>query len=150
MAAIRMIAGADHGGYALKNQTIESLRIDGSKIVDCGVNSGDPVDYPDIASEVCRRLIDENFDFALLFCGTGIGVSIAANKIPGVRCAVIHDLYTAEKARTHNNANALAFGGRVDYHTPVVEMIKHFLKFEFAAGRHTTRIEKLGALDIDQ
>ena len=96
---------------------------------------------------MCRRLIDEQFDCALLFCGTGIGVSIAANKMPGIRCAVIHDLNTAEKARTHNDANALAFGGRVEYQTPVVEMIKHFLGFEFAAGRHTRRVEKIGALE---
>ncbi len=105
------------------------------------------MDYPDTSEKVCRGFLKEEYDFGGVVCGTGIGASLAANKIPGIRCALLHDLYTAEMAKAHNNANIIAFGGRITYSVPVGEMIDRFIQTDFQGGRHSRRVEKLSALD---
>ena len=108
-----------------------------------GVNSDDPVDYPDIAVIACNEFKKGGYDFGILLCGTGIGISITANKIKGIRCALIHDLFTAEMAKAHNDANFIAFGGRVKYCVPVTEMIEKFMETKFAGDRHLRRVGKI-------
>ena len=112
-----------------------------------GVHSDDSVDYPDIAVTACEEFKKSGYDFGILLCGTGIGMSITANKIKGIRCALVHDLFTAEMAKAHNDANFIAFGGRVKYSIPVTKMIEKFMDTKFAGDRHERRISKMMALD---
>lgn len=108
-----------------------------------GVNSDDPVDYPDIAVAACEEFRKGGYDFGILLCGTGIGVSMTANKMKGIRCALIHDLFTAEMAKAHNDANFIAFGGRIKYSVPVTQMIEKFMETKFAGDRHSRRVSKI-------
>jgi ribose 5-phosphate isomerase B len=108
-----------------------------------GVNSDDPVDYPDIAVTACEEFKKGGYDFGILLCGTGIGMSITANKVKGIRCAQIQDLFTAEMAKAHNDANFIAFGGRVRYSVPVTKMIEKFMDTKFAGDRHARRVAKI-------
>jgi len=143
---MKILLSNDHGAVELKHRVSEYLRSKGHDIVDLGVNSEESVDYPDKGEEAGRVFMAGRYDLGIVFCGTGIGISIAANKVKGVRCAVVHDLFTAEMAKAHNNANFLAFGGRVDYKTPVEAMIDKFLETAFEGGRHGRRVDKLNAL----
>ena len=143
----RVVVGSDHGGIELKDGIKGHLEAAGYQVYDCGVFTRDSVDYPDTSEKVCREFLKEEYDFGVVVCGTGIGASIAANKIPGIRCALLHDLYTAEMAKAHNNANIIAFGGRITYSVPVGEMIDRFIQTDFQGGRHSRRVEKLSALD---
>lgn len=108
-----------------------------------GVNSDDPVDYPDIAIAACKEFRKGGYDFGILLCGTGIGVSMTANKMKGIRCALLHDLFTAEMAKAHNDANFIAFGGRIKYSVPVIQMIEKFMDTKFAGDRHSRRVSKI-------
>ena len=112
-----------------------------------GVNSDDSVDYPDIAVTACEEFKKGGYDFGILLCGTGIGMSITANKIKGIRCAQVHDLFTAEMAKAHNDANFIAFGGRVKYSVPVIKMIEKFMDTKFAGDRHIRRVDKI--MDVE-
>ena len=140
------IIGSDHGGVEVKNRIVKHLQGKGYLVDDCGVFTDDSVDYPDTSEAVCRKFLLQSFEFGIVVCGTGIGASIAANKISGIRCALIHDLYTAEMAKAHNNANILAIGGRVTYSVSIEEMIDRFLQTDFLGGRHSRRIAKIAAL----
>jgi ribose 5-phosphate isomerase B len=113
-----------------------------------GVNSDEPVDYPDIAVNACTEFKKGGYEFGILLCGTGIGMSITANKINGIRCALVHDLFTAEMAKAHNDANFIAFGGRVKYSVPVIEMINKFMETKFVGDRHSRRIDKI--MDVEK
>ena len=144
---MKLILAADHGGFELKNQVAAALRHAGHTMEDMGVHTKDSVDYPRIAESAVRRYFAEGFDFGVLFCGTGIGISIAANKMHGVRCALVHDAFTAEMARAHNHANFLAFGGRIQYPVPVAELIEIFMKTPPMGDRHERRVAQLQALD---
>ena len=144
-----IVIGTDHGGLALKERIAEHLRALGVQVVDMGVHSDDSVDYPDTSERVCREFLGGGYAFGVVLCGTGIGASIAANKIYGIRCALIHDLYTAEMAKAHNNANIIALGGRVSYPVQVERLVDCFMDTEFQGGRHERRIEKLGLIDRD-
>jgi ribose 5-phosphate isomerase B len=115
-----------------------------------GVNSGDSVDYPDIAVIACNEFKKGGYDFGILLCGTGIGMSIAANKIKGIRCAQVFDLFTTEMAKAHNNANFIAFGGRVKYSVPVIKLIEKFMDTKFAGDRHERRITKIMDLEKNE
>ena len=143
----KIILGSDHGAFKLKERIKNHLEKSGHTITDVGVYNEDSVDYPDIAAKTCKEYKSGDYDFGILFCGTGIGISIAANKIAGIRCAVVHDLFTAEMSKAHNNANFLAFGGRIEYNTPVEKMIDKFIETAHEGGRHGQRIDKITELE---
>ncbi|MCE5210889.1 MAG: ribose 5-phosphate isomerase B [Deltaproteobacteria bacterium] len=139
----KIIIASDHGAVNLKTEIISFLKTKKIEINDMGVNSEASVDYPDIALLACNEFKKGGYDFGILLCGTGIGMSITANKVKGIRCALIHDLFTAEMARAHNDANFIAFGGRIKYCVPVTEMIEKFMDTKFAGDRHSRRIAKI-------
>lgn len=141
-----VLIGSDHGGFELKEKIREYLEKRGEKVEDVGCFSLDPVDYPDVAKEVAVRVARDNLR-GILICGTGIGMSIVANKINGVRCALCHDAYTAEYARRHNNANILAFGGRTTGIEIAKQMVDIFLSTPFDGGRHERRVRKIAELE---
>ncbi|MBQ9947138.1 MAG: ribose 5-phosphate isomerase B [Oscillospiraceae bacterium] len=142
-----MIAiGCDHGGYELKLEVIKHLEEKGVQFTDCGCN-GEAVDYPDIAAETCAKVLSGECDKAILICGTGIGISMAANKIKGIRAALCGDWYSAKYTRLHNDANALCMGGRVMGAGLACEIVDIFLETEFEGGRHARRVEKIMKLE---
>ena len=143
-----IIIASDHGSVALKNEIIYFLKTKNCEIKDMGVNSDDSVDYPDIAVITCNEFKKGRYDFGILLCGTGIGMSITANKIKGIRCALVHDLFTAEMAKAHNDANFIAFGGRVKYSVPVIKMIEKFMDTIYAGDRHIRRVAKI--MDVEK
>ena len=138
-----IIIASDHGAVTLKSEIISFLKTKNCEIKDMGVNNDNSVDYPDIAVIACDEFKKGGYDFGILLCGTGIGMSIAANKIKGIRCALVHDLFTAEMAKAHNDANFIAFGGRVKYFVPVTQMIEKFMETKFAGDRHSRRVAKI-------
>ena len=143
----KIIIASDHSAVALKSEIISFLKAKNCAVKDMGVQSEDSVDYPDIAVAACKEFKKGGYDFGILLCGTGIGMSIVANKIKGIRCAQVFDLFTAEMAKAHNNANFIAFGGRVKYSVPVTEMIEKFMNTNFAGDRHQRRVTKIMDLD---
>jgi len=143
----RVIIASDHGAVNLKEEIIDFLKSKHCIVKDMGVNCEDAVDYPDIAVAACNEFKSGGYDFGILLCGTGIGMSIAANKVKGIRCALVHDLFTAEMAKAHNNANFIAFGGRVKYGVPVTEMIEIFMNTSFSGDRHARRVAKIMAIE---
>lgn len=144
-----MIAiGSDHGGYDLKTVIIDYLESEGYKYKDFGTSSADsPVDYPDFALEIALAVKSGKFQKGIIICGTGIGVSIAANKVPGIRAALCTDAYMARMSREHNNANVLALGGRVLGSGLAVDIVKTWLETEPEGGRHKIRVEKISAIE---
>jgi len=144
----KIIIASDHGAVSLKQEIISFLKSNNCEVNDLGVNTEDSVDYPDIALSACNEFKKGGYDFGILLCGTGIGMSICANKVKTIRCAQVYDLFTAEMAKTHNNANFIAFGGRVKYIVPVTEMIEKFMKTNFSGERHERRIAKI--MDIEK
>ncbi len=143
---MNIVIANDHGAVELKNSIVSSLRALGHTVENLGVDTSDSVDYPDIARLAASRFLAGGFDYGIVCCGTGIGISIAANKIHGIRCALVHDLFTAEMSKRHNNANFLAFGGRVSYTTPVIDMLQQYMATEYEGGRHARRVGKLDAM----
>lgn len=143
---MKIVIANDHGAVALKFKLVEWLKTQGHDVVNLGVDAEDRVDYPDQAGLAVREFGKGGYDFGIVCCGTGIGISIAANKYSGIRCALIHDSYTAQMAKAHNNANFVAFGGRVTYTEPVEEILDVFMKATFEGGRHAARVAKLDAL----
>ena len=142
-----MIAiGCDHGGFELKCAVMNHLLNKKIEYVDCGCE-GERVDYPDIAEAVCKKVTSGECELAILGCGTGIGMSIAANKIKGIRAAVCSDWYSAKYTRLHNNANVLCLGGRVLGAGLALELVDVFLETEFEGGRHSDRIDKITKLE---
>jgi ribose 5-phosphate isomerase B len=144
--SMRIVMANDHGAVELKNQIAKELRAKGHTVENLGVDSADSVDYPDMAKLAADRYLAGGFDFGILFCGTGIGISMAANKIAGIRCALVHDLFSAEMSKAHNDANFLAFGGRIKYAVPVIDMIEKFMSTEYEGGRHARRVGKIDAM----
>jgi sugar-phosphate isomerases, RpiB/LacA/LacB family len=143
----KVVIASDHGAVALKNEIVSFLKTKNCAVKDLGVNSEDSVDYPDVAVAACNEFKKGGYDFGILLCGSGIGMSIVANKIKGIRCAQVFDLFTAEMAKAHNNANFIAFGGRVKYSVPVSEMIEKFMNTIFSGDRHERRIAKIMAIE---
>lgn len=143
-----MIAlGADHGGYALKEEIKQYLDAKGIPYKDFGCYNTESVDYPDMAQAPCEAVVAGECEKALLFCGTGVGISIAANKIKGIRACCCSDAFSAKYTRLHNDANALCLGGRVVGAGLATELVELFLTTEFEGGRHARRIEKIAALE---
>lgn len=142
---MKIAIAADHGGFELKEALKKNLA--DFTLTDLGTHSTDSVDYPDYGAELARRVAKGEFDRGILICGSGIGISIAANKVKGIRAALCHNAYTAEMARRHNDANVIAMGGRVVDEKTALEMTRIFLATDFEGGRHARRVEKLSALD---
>ena len=143
-----IIIASDHGAVTLKSEIISFLKTKNCEIKDMGVNNDNSVDYPDIAVIACEEFKKGGYDFGILLCGTGIGMSIAANKIKGIRCAQVFDLFTAKMAKEHNDANFIAFGGRVKYSVPVIKMIEKFMDTKFGGDRHIRRVAKI--MDVEK
>lgn len=135
--------GSDHGGYELKEVIKEYLTSEGIELVDYGTNSLDSVDYPDFGKRVADAVLNKEVDRGILICGTGIGISITANRIKGIRCALCSDTFSARMSRLHNDANILALGGRVLGKGLALDIVKIFLETEFEGGRHERRINKI-------
>ena len=144
MTALKTLAvGADHAGFALKNELAQAGRDAGWNIIDCGTDGPGSVDYPDFAHEVARRIEADDATLGLLVCGSGIGMAIAANRHPGVRCAQAHDATEARLSRMHNNANILALGARLIGPAIALDALRAFLSTEYEGGRHDKRLAKL-------
>lgn len=143
----KVVIGCDHGALDLKNEIKTYLESKHFTVTDLGVHSNESVDYPDIAKLVCNEYLNNQYEFGIILCGTGIGVSIASNKINGIRCALPQNSFAAAMAREHNNANIIAFGGRIDYPEPVTEILQSFVSSIFQGERHARRIEKLMNLE---
>ncbi len=142
--------GSDHGGFQLKKEVIEYIKTElKENVEDLGCYSEASVDYPDYAEKVCKKVLSEKA-IGIVICGTGIGISIAANKIDGIRCALCSDEYSARMTRKHNDANVLALGGRVIGPEIAKAVVKSFLENGFDGGRHAQRVEKIKALEIRQ
>jgi ribose 5-phosphate isomerase B len=135
--------GADHGGVRLKEVVVRALEDRGIPFVDVGTNDHASVDYPDFAAKVASGVASGDYDRGILICGTGIGMSIAANKFFGVRAALCHDTYTARMARLHNDANILVLGERVTGPGVAEEIVEVWVDTPFEGGRHTARVEKI-------
>ncbi len=144
---MKIAIGCDHGGFEHKNAIAEHLKNRGFDIVDCGINELHSVDYPDIAEDVCKQLTDGKCQLAILVCGTGIGMSIAANKIKGIRAAACSEHFSAKYTRLHNNSNVLCLGGRVIGVGTALELVDLFVDTEFEGGRHINRIQKITAIE---
>jgi ribose 5-phosphate isomerase B len=146
---VRWFAGSDHAGLALKRAMVAVLRDLGDQVEDLGTHDDASVDYPDFGAAVGRAVATAGGDArGLIVCGTGIGISIAANKVAGVRAALVHDPYTAEMARRHNDANVVALGARVLGAGVAESAVRAFRDTEFEGGRHARRIAKIDELDM--
>ena len=139
--------GSDHGGFELKEHIKKYLDEKGVEYKDFGCYDESSVDYPDIAEAVCKSINDGESENGILVCGTGIGISIAANKIDGIRAAHCHDVYSAEMTKRHNNANVICMGGRVIGRELAFKIVDAWLGAEFEGGRHQTRIDKIHNLE---
>lgn len=137
----KVFLASDHAGFELKNELKEAIKGLGYEVVDLGTNDKNSVDYPDYAHLLASKL--EPNCYGVLVCGTGIGISIAANRHENVRCALCHDEFTARLAREHNDANVIAFGARVVGAGVAISAAEAFLKTEFAGGRHERRVKKI-------
>jgi ribose 5-phosphate isomerase B len=144
MPSRKIALAADHAGFALKNQLREALANDGYETIDLGTDSEASVDYPDFGRALGEAVAAGRADCGVLVCGTGIGISIAANRVAGVRAAVCHDVTTARLARMHNDANVLAVGSRIIGSQVALDSMRAFLETGFEGGRHARRIDKLG------
>lgn len=143
-----MIAiGCDHGGFELKNHVINHLKEKGIEYKDYGTYSEESVDYPDCAKPVCEAIQNGEAENGILICGTGIGISIAANKYKGIRAALCGDVYSAKMTKEHNNANIICMGGRVLGRELAFMIVDAWLEAEFAGGRHADRIAKIHAVE---
>ena len=145
---MRVALGSDHAGYELKAHLVATLEQWGYDVVDLGTENGeDSVDYPDYGEAVGRAVVSGDADLGVAVCGSGIGIAIAANKVSGVRAAVVHDVTSAHLAREHNHANVLCLGGRLTGASVAVEALRAWLDATPGEGRHLGRIEKLTTLD---
>ncbi len=140
---MKIALGADHGGFELKEKVKTHLIKNGYEVLDLGTNSCDSVDYPEFGHAVGNVVAEKKAEFGIVICGTGIGISIAANKVAGIRAALCTNTTMARLTREHNNANILAMGGRIIGDVLALEMVDVFLTTEFQGGRHEKRIDKI-------
>ena len=140
---IKIFLASDHGGFKLKEK-VKSFLIDNKfEYEDLGCSSLEPVDYPDFAKLLSKKIKDKNNSMGILFCGTGIGISMAANRFQHIRAALCTSVEMASKSRKHNDANVLALGGRILEDKLALEIVKEFLQTNFEAGRHSLRVDKI-------
>jgi RpiB/LacA/LacB family sugar-phosphate isomerase len=144
---VKLAIATDHAGYDFKEELAAFLRTEGHTVEDLGAYNKEPSDYPDFAKKLGEYVALGNAEFGILICGSGIGMSIAVNKIPGIRGALCHDLYTARMGRAHNNANVLVLPSRLLAMTISKEMTQLFLATPFDGGRHAARVDKMMRLD---
>lgn len=144
---MKIAIASDHGGFALKEILKKHLQEAGYDLSDCGTDSEESCDYPDFAEKACRKVQAGEVSLAVLICGTGIGMSIAANKMKGIRAALCHDEFSARFSRAHNNANVLALGARVVGPGLAASILDVFLSAQFEGGRHERRLRKIAAIE---
>ena len=140
---MKIAVGSDHGGFEFKQMIIEFLAEIGQQVDDVGCFSTESVDYPDLADKVCAKVQSKECERGILVCGTGIGMSISANRHRDIRAALCHEAYTARMSREHNNANVLCLGGRVLGPEIALDIVGTWVETEFAGGRHQRRLDKL-------
>jgi ribose 5-phosphate isomerase B len=143
----RIAIGSDHAGFLVKESIRKYLEAAGYAVDDQGTSSEASVDYPDYGKAVGERVASKQADLGIAVCGSGIGISIAANKVPGIRAALAHDVITARLAREHNDANVLALGGRLVTPEVALAMVQNFLATAYLGGRHQRRIDKITQLE---
>lgn len=143
----KIVMASDHAGFDLKNTLVEQLKNDGYEVEDEGTYSKDSCDYPVFAEKACRYMLDGKAELCILVCGTGIGMSMAANKVKGIRAACCSDTYSAKYTRLHNDANVLCMGARVVGEGLAYEIAKVFLETEFEGGKHLRRINMISDLE---
>lgn len=144
---MKVVVGSDHGGFELKEVLKKHLEDKGFDVTDVGAYDTNSVDYPDIAVKACEKVTSGECSFGVLVCGTGIGISIAANKVSGIRCALVSNEYCAQMTKRHNNANMLAFGGRVTGPDLAKNILDAYINAEFEGGRHQKRVDKISAIE---
>lgn len=145
---MKIIIGSDHLGFDLKEIIKEHLKSKGIEVVDVGVHDKTPVDYPDIGLALAEKVASGDFERGILICGTGIGMAIVANKVPGVRAAVCHDIYSAERARKSNNAQVMTMGALVVGAELAKKLVDVWLESEFQGGRSLPKVEKINRIDM--
>ena len=143
----RFAAGADHAGYLLKDTLVALLRAEGHDVLDLGTNGPESVDYPDFGAAVARAVVDGTAELGLCVCGSGLGIAMAANKVPGARAATVHDVTSARLARAHNDANVMCVGERLIGVEVAKDAVLAFAATSWEGGRHAMRVAKLAALD---
>jgi len=147
---MKLAIGADHAGYELKDMIVEHLRELGHEVKDFGTHGPESVDYPDYARPVARAVAGGEFERGILVCGTGIGVSISANKVVGIRAAACSDTYSAHMGRQHNDANVLCMGSRILGPGLALDIVDAYLGAEFEGGRHVRRVEKIHQIESER
>ncbi len=145
----KIVIGCDHGGLELKNEIIVHLNKRGIEVTDVGTYTSDSCNYPDYARALCKKIQSGEFERGILVCGTGIGMSMAANKHRGIRAACCSDTFSARMTRMHNNANVLCLGGRVVGAGLACDMVDLFVDTEFEGGRHQSRVDMVTAIEND-
>ena len=144
---MKLAISSDHGGFELKEALVAFLKERGHEVSDLGTTTPAPVDYPEYALKVAKAVASAEFERGIILCGTGIGVSIMANKVKGIRCALCHDIYTARISREHNDANVLALGGRILKKELACDILETWLNTNFEGGRHQRRIEQIAEFE---
>lgn len=144
---MKIAIGSDHAAYDLRKIIIDHLASKGIEVLDTGTHSKESTHYPIYAQRVAKAVTAGDVDFGILICGTGIGIGISANKVPGVRCAIVSDPYSARMSRAHNNTNILAFGARVVAPGLAMEIVDTWLAQDFEGGRHQTRVDLITKIE---
>ena len=144
---MKIALGSDHGGFQLKEAIKAYLDARQIDYIDYGTNSTESVDYPEFGQKVAEAVVAGHCERGILCCGTGVGISMAANKVPGIRCAVVSDTYSAQMSREHNDANVLSLGGRVVGEGLALHIVEIWLKAEFIGGRHGNRVSLIGNIE---
>lgn len=144
---MKIAIAADHGGFELKNVLIEYLKEKGHEVTNLGTDTKESVDYPDYAEKCCAEVLQKRADFGILVCGTGVGISIAANKIDGIRCGLCPSKEIAALVKQHNNANVIALGGRFTSDDEGKAIVDSYMAAQFEGGRHQTRVDKIMNLE---
>lgn len=144
---MKIALGSDHAGFTLKNVIMDHLKEKGYEYKDFGCYTNESCDYPDFGEKVGEAVVSKEYDLGIIVCGTGIGISIAANKVPGVRAAHCTDTFSAHAAREHNNANILALGERVVGAGLAIDIVDTFLAASFQGGRHAKRVDKISEIE---
>lgn len=150
MKTTKITVGCDHAGYELKRKVIEHLKERGVEVIDVGTHSSASCDYPAIAHAVCKNIQDGVTELGILICGTGIGMSMAANKHRGIRAAACSDTFSARLTRLHNNANVLCFGERVVGMGLAFDLVDNFIDADFEGGKHARRVDMITAIENDE
>ena len=148
MKHLSLAIGGDHSGFSMKNPIIDFLREEGHTVIDCGSFKPDPVDFPDIAKEVCGKVLQNKAQRGILVCGTGVGACIAANKIPGIRASVCHDIYSAHQCVEHDDVNVMCIGAQIVGSKVIEDCLRAFLSAKFGGEAHfRRRIDKINELE---